>query len=161
MTLIVEDGSGRADATAYADMPYADAYHGARGNAAWAAAELAARQAALVKASDCLDAVYRFRGARLRESQALAWPRVGAADDGGTALAGVPEAVRRACVELALRALAEELLPDERRGGQVLSESLGPISATYAPGAPAGTVRRLVDGLLRQMVRGGRDVVRA
>lgn len=161
MTLIVEDGGGGADATAYADVAYADAYHAARGNAGWAAADVAAREAALTKASDCLDALYRFRGERLHEAQALAWPRVGAADDGGTVLSGVPKAVRRACAELALRALSEELLPDERRGGHVLAESVGPISATYAPGAPAGTVRRLVDGLLREVVRTGHDVVRA
>lgn len=160
MTLIAEDGSGRGDANAYADVAYADAYHGLRGHAAWAAATLAARAAALVKASDCLDAVYRFRGERRHATQALAWPRLGAEDNVGVCLSGVPDAVRRACAELALKALSEELLPDERRGGRVISESLGPLSATYSPHAPAGTVRRLADGLLREVVRSGLDVVR-
>lgn len=161
MSLIVEDGIGRADANSYADMAFADGYHALRGRADWAAASPEEREAALVKATDCLDAVYDFRGEPERLEQALAWPRYCAEDDAGRRLVGVPEMVRRACAELALRALSEDLLPDEARGGRVVSESLGPISATYAEGAPVGTLRRLVDGMLRGVLRSGHDVVRA
>lgn len=161
MTLIIEDGSGRADANCYADTDYADGYHALRGRAEWAAAAAGERAAALIKATDCLDANYSFRGHRETRTQALAWPRCCAEDESGRVISGVPDAVRRACAELALRALTEDLMPDEARGGQVVSESLGPISTTYAPDAPAGTVRRLVDGILRGVVQGGRDVVRA
>jgi hypothetical protein len=161
MTLILEDGSGRADANCYADTAFADGYHTPRGRADWTAATVAAREAALIQASDALDATYSFRGHRLTAAQALAWPRCCAEDNSGRLITGVPEAVRRACAELAWRALGGELLPDEARGGQVVSETVGPISTTYAGGAPAGTVRRLVDGLLRELVRGGLDVVRA
>lgn len=161
MSLILEDGIGRADANSYADLAFADGYHAPRGRAGWAAAAAEEREAALIKATDYLDAVYDFRGDRERSEQALAWPRFCAEDDAGRRMAGVPDAVRRACAELALRALTEDLLPDEARGGRVTSETLGPISTTYDADAPAGTLRRLVDGLLRGVVRGGRDVVRA
>lgn len=161
MTLIIEDGSGRADANCYADLAFADSYHAVRDRDDWAAATIDAREAALIKATDCLDAGRAFRGHPETQEQALAWPRCCAEDDSGRIISGVPEAVRRACAELAWRALTEDLLPDEARGGRVTSESLGPISTTYANDAPTGTVRRLVDGLLRGVVRGGRDVVRA
>ena len=161
MTLIIEDGSGRADANSYADPAFADGYHGLRGRSDWSAATVEAREAALIKATDCLDAAHAFRGHPETQGQALAWPRCCAEDDSGRGISGVPDTVRRACVELARRALTEDLLPDEARGGRVTSESLGPISTTYADDAPTGTVRRMVDGLLRGVVRGGRDVVRA
>lgn len=114
-----------------------------------------------MRASDFLDATQVWRGERLTPGQGLAWPRRDAVDDAGHALAGVPEALRRACAELALTALSEDLLPDERRGGRVLSESVGPVETTYAEGAPAGTVRRMAEGLLRGLVRGGNALVRA
>lgn len=161
MALIVEDGGGRAEACSYVGLAEADGYHGRRGQAGWAAASVEQREAALVKASDCLDAVYAFRGERLKAEQALAWPRAGAEDNAGVLLTGVPAVVRRACAELALRALSEELLPDLARGGRVRGESVGPVSVSYFDGAPAGTVRRLVDGLLRGVVRAGCDLARA
>ncbi len=161
MTLIVEDGGGHADANAYVSVAEADEYFALRGNAAWAAAEAADKEAAIVRATDYLDAGHAFRGVRASQTQALAWPRLGAEDDAGRAIAGVPEAVRRACAELALRALAGDLLPDAPRGGGVKSESVGPLSVTYADGAPAGTVRAAVDRLLRPVVRAGSDVMRA
>lgn len=161
MTLIVEDGSGRADANAYVSVAEADAYFALRNNAAWAAAAAADKEAAIVRATDYLDAGYAFRGVRASQTQALAWPRLAAEDDAGRAIAGVPEAVRRACIELALRALDGELLPDAPRGGRVKSESLGPLSVTYADGAPAGTARAAIDRLLRPVLRGGNDVTRA
>ncbi len=161
MTIIVEDGSGRADATAYVDVAWTDAYHALRGNAAWAAAAVADKEAALVKASDCLDAGYAFRGERLRPDQALSWPRSGAEDEAGASLSGVPEPVKRACAELALRALSEELMPDAARGGLIKSESVGPVSTSYFEGAPGGTRRRLVDGILRGVTRAGNDLARA
>lgn len=161
MSLIIEDGSGRADANCYVDLAFADGYHALRGRSDWAAATSEAREVALIKATDCLDAAHSFRGHRVTQHQALAWPRCCAEDDSCRLILGVPEPVRRACAELAWRGLTEELLPDEARGGRVTSESLGPISTTYASDAPVGTVRRQVDGLLRGVTRSGHDVVRA
>lgn len=161
MTIIVEDGGGRADATAYADIAYADGHHAQRGNDAWAAAAVPSREAALIRATDCLNAAWHYRGSVLNDVQALAWPRQGVEDDTGRTILGVPEAIKRACAELALKALTEELLPDQPRGGLIESESLGPMSMRYAAGAPAGTTRRLVEGLLRGLLRSGIDLARA
>ncbi|MBY0430329.1 MAG: hypothetical protein K2Q10_03955 [Rhodospirillales bacterium] len=157
--LIVEDGSGLGDANAYLAVAEADSYHALRGNAAWAAAEDAAKEAAIVRATDTLDWSYGWRGAPA--GGALSWPRTGAADDTGRALVGVPEAVRRACAELALRALSGELRPDLPRGGRITHESAGPISVSYAAEAPAETVRPAVEALLRPLLRCGNHMVRA
>lgn len=140
MALIVEDGTGLPDAEAYISVADADAYHAARGNAAWAALAEPAKEAALRLATDYMEAEYgpRWRGNRLTAEQALSWPR---------GVEGVPEAVRRANAELAVRASAGPLLADQ--GPAVKQETVGPISVTYADGARQSTRYAAVDAALR------------
>lgn len=140
MALIVEDGTGLPDAEAYISVADADAYHAARGNAAWAALTTPAKEAALRLATDYMEAEYgpRWLGNRLTAEQALSWPRD---------VEGVPEAVRRANAELAVRASAGPLLADQ--GPAVKQETVGPLSVTYADGARQSTRYVAVEALLR------------
>lgn len=141
MALIVEDGSGLPDAEAYISVADADAYHHARGNVAWAALTTEAKEAALRLGADYMGAVYgpKWCGKRLTDTQALDWPRTGRE--------GVPEAVRRANAELAVRASAGPLLADQ--GPAVKQETVGPLSVTYADGARQSTRYAAVDAALR------------
>jgi hypothetical protein len=140
MAIVIEDGTGKPDAEAYISVADADAYFAARGNAAWGALNTAAKEAALRLGADYMAAVYgpRWCGERLTDTQALDWPR----DE-----QGVPEAVKRANAELAVRASAGVLLADQ--GAQVKSETVGPISVTYADGARQETRYASVDASLR------------
>lgn len=126
MALVVEDGTGLADAEAYISVADADTYFAARGNATWAALTTEAKEQALRLGADYMGAVYgpRWCDDRLTATQALDWPR---------GVQGVPEAVKRANAELAVRASAGPLLADQ--GAAVQSETVGPISVTYAEGA--------------------------
>lgn len=162
MALAVEDGTGVADAEAYISVTDADAYFSARGNATWAALDPTAKEQVLRKGADYLESEFRWRGDRATSTQALSWPRSGVTMD-GVALASdaVPLAIKRANAELAVRASAADLKADE--GAQVLSEQVGPIAVTYAPGARQGTRYAAVDAMLAAYVRGGGavSVVRA
>lgn len=155
MALVVEDGTGLPDAQTYISVEDADAYHEARGNMAWGDLALPAREAALLNATDYMGAVYgqRWGGERMLATQALDWPRSGHE--------GVPEAVRRACAELALRASTGPLLADQ--GPAVKSETVGPLSVTYADNARQGVKYALVDSMLAGLIRpaGAIPVVRA
>lgn len=120
-TLIPEDGTGLETANVYAARAAADTYHDDRGNAAWAAASTDARDRALIRATEFLDASYVWRGYVLRQAQALAWPRRRyfnesfvegypsaygqLVDRDGRYLDGVPVPVQRATFELALLAI--------------------------------------------------------
>lgn len=150
-TLTVEDGTGLPTADSYVSIDTADAYHLRIGNAAWAAATGADREAALRRATQYIDSKYQFRGEPLEEDQALAWPRT---IDGETP----PWPVKRlsgACCELALRALAAPLFADQT-GGEVVSETVGPISVTYAQAGLGGQTRFAgVDALLAPYTAGG------
>jgi hypothetical protein len=158
MALIVEDGTGKADAESYISVADATAYHAARGNAAWAAlASDAVREQMLRKATDYMEQAYseRWKGERATTDQALSWPRSGVH---GVDSDVVPSAVSRACAELALRAISGDLAPD--LSGQVKSETVGPISVTYADGARQQVKFQAVDSMLSALLEGSSITVK-
>jgi hypothetical protein len=86
LTLIKEDGTGKADANAYASAADGDAYHeGHLYASAWTAATTANKEKALVMATRLLDAEYQFNGFKGGDAQALQWPRVDCPDPDGAA----------------------------------------------------------------------------
>lgn len=138
--LIVETGAGVPGAESFASVADADAYHAARGNEAWAGLSESRREQCLRLATDYMEAVYGrlWLSERRTEAQGLSWPRVG--------WPGVPAPVRIACVELALRAAAGPLMPDQ--GPAVQSEQVGPLLVAYQDGARQGVRYALVDKML-------------
>lgn len=158
MTLIVEDDTGRLDAEAYVAVAPFKAYCDGRG-LSYAGQTDTQIEVALRRATDWIDTSFRYKGARLVAAQALEFPRAGMTDHSGYDVAGVPARVKRACNELAFRALTETLTPDLDRGGRVTSESIGPISVTYADDAPAGKTIRIAENLLAPYVRADGDTL--
>ena len=157
MALEVEDGTGKSTAESYISVADASTYHTARGNAAWAAlASDTVREQCLRKATDYMEQVYRSRwqGCRVGETQALSWPRYDVEVEGYAIDSDVvPDAVKRACAELALRASAADLNPDLTQG--VLSEQVGSISVTYDKASPQFTRYRAIDALLSPYLKAG------
>lgn len=151
--LIVEDGTGKPDAESYASVAEADAYHAARGATAWAALSGADKAIKLRLATDYMQQRYggKWKGYRATDVQALDWPRFGVVVDRVTlASDSVPVQVRRACCELALKATAQALIVDE--AAQVKSESVGPLSVTYADGARQQTRFAAVEAMLAPLL---------
>lgn len=159
MTLIVEDGTGRADAESYISVAGATVYHAARGNVAWAALpDDTAREQALRNATGYMEQFYRARwaGRRMTGTQALSWPRAYVPMLDGPGSYGpnpsyypqdaVPVGVANACAELALRAAVGQLAPD--LGPQKKSTTVGPISVTYADGTRQSKKYLAVDNML-------------
>lgn len=154
MALIVEDGSGRADAESYLSVAEADAYFAERGGpAAWTGAATADKEAALRYAARWLDGRYRWRGAIFDAEQGLGWPRTGARDDDGRTLAGVPQRLKDAAAELALAHLDEAL--NAARDRETRRERVNGLEVEYAAGAAPARRHPYVDGLLRGLVVGG------
>lgn len=157
MALVIEDGSGVADAEAYISVADADAYFTARGGAAWAALDTAGKEQALRRSTDYLEAAYAWRGERATSTQALSWPRACVVVDGFLiASTIVPLAIQRANAELAVRASAGDLAADQ--AAQVKQETVGPITVVYADGARQGVRYALVDALVAAYVRGGGQI---
>lgn len=161
--LVVEDGTGLPNADSYISTSDADTYHGNRGNAAWAAMAAPAKESALRQATDFMSTL-RWSGVRATSTQALDWPRAGTELNGFTIAANVvPEAARRACAELALRASAGSLSPDAEP--VVLEETVGPLTTKYAAPSASGAgmfpaVVAMLSGLLASSSRNQVTMVR-
>jgi hypothetical protein len=156
MALIVEDGTGKADAESYISVADATAYHAARGNAAWATlASDTVREQLLRRATEYMLESYRQRwqGYRISSTQALDWPRAGVCVDGYLiAINIVPVEVQRACAELALKAATADLAADV--GQTARRVKVGPIEKEYAPNASPVKRYRAVDLLLAPFLSG-------
>ena len=76
LTLIKEDGTGKADANSYASVADGDAYHAGHLYAtAWTGATDDNKAVALVMATRLIDAEFQFNGTRTTAGQCLQWPR--------------------------------------------------------------------------------------
>lgn len=174
MAFVVEDGTGLANANAYVSLAEFKAYQDDRGSS-YPADNLI--QQAIVRATVYMVSRYRLRwkGIRVKATQALDWPRSGVLTEDYYDPPGdltyvvpddvVPADIKSACTMLAAREITTpgELNEVFARGGQVASESAsaGPVSSSksYAPGAPAATTYASVDGILQPYMRGAKGQV--
>ena len=154
MALVVEDGSEKTNANSYVSVSEADAYHADRGNAAWANASADEKEQALIKATEYLDFRYygRWKGYKATEDQSLEWPREWVYDRSGWLLEDIPQRLKDATCEAALRALSEELSPDVSRDQMQRRVTVGPITTEYQDRAPASKQFTKVFRLLRGLV---------
>lgn len=108
MTFTVEDGTGVANANSLCSIADADAYFVDRGVSLWSG-PASSKQQALVRATDYIQTRWgrKLRGSLALADQALCFPRSDIDEDDV-----VPSAVKKACAELALRALSASLEPD-------------------------------------------------
>jgi hypothetical protein len=164
MSLIVEDGTGRANAQSYASVAEADAYHAAHGNVAWTGAD-ALKEAALVRATAWLDAAfyYRWPSVKMNHTQALEFPRLAATDVEGYALDPVPAELKTALYEAALVELVSpgRLSHDDSDNGTIKAESEGGVSKTYNGKKNPSNWPLIYTPLRRILLPAGHPVVRA
>lgn len=144
MALIVESGQGLPNADSYVSVADCAAYAAAHG-LTFAGTE-PAQEARLRRATQYLDAQYSFKGTESTDTQALAWPR-------DVAPGTVPREIVSACCELACKTGDLWADVDPRA---IVSQTVGPISTTYAEPVNGGQKRfAAVDSLLRRWVSGG------
>ncbi|MEI6207301.1 MAG: DnaT-like ssDNA-binding protein [Desulfuromonadales bacterium] len=180
MALICETGAIVAGAESYCSVSEADTYHAKNSNTTWIGAD-AVKEAALRKAARYLDGHYRGRwmGYRVQPiTQTMEWPRlyvpfVGAAPGlvPGHEYASylpsnaIPQRLKEAQCELALRALSGDLAADLTASVRRTRSKIDVIENEYeyTPGAKAGQLEyQIVDQLLSDYLKpaGSIDLVR-
>lgn len=121
ITLVLEDGTGVANANSFVDVAFADAYHLTRFNDQWSGTD-EAKKSALVVAADYMKSRFNYRGIKthLDTGQSLPFPRRGICDADGQEYDrfAVPDPVQEAQAELALVAICS--------GGSIEPAILGP-----------------------------------
>lgn len=145
--ITVEDGTGLADADAYAAIATVAAYATARA-LTWTGTDTV-KEAAIREATIYLDTSYQWKGAIEEETQALSWPREGVLDREGREVTGLPQRVIDACCELAVMKLSAALVTS-RSEAEVQSMTAGSVSITYSSGNRVKEAERFawVDRLL-------------
>lgn len=160
MIFIVEDGTGRFDSNALADIRFVDQYADDMGDLRWGydlpeldpEDQILKKQRSIVAASRWLSASYIWKGSRAVEAQAFEWPRSVEQDE----VPWIPVQIKYAVAEAASRIYAGiNMSPDLARGGEVKSEKVGPIAITYKDDAIAGTTFGIIDSYVRAYSLGG------
>lgn len=161
MAITVEDGSGLSNAETYATVAALKAYCDGRGYSYGSSSDTVLEQKLRI-AADYINAKWRFKGTRKVSSQAMEFPRTGCMDTSGYEVTGVPARVANACCELAYNAISESLFQNLDRGGKIASESVGPISVSYAADAPAEKLYAAAESFLKPYIMaGGREFMAA
>lgn len=131
MALIIEDGTGKADAESYATAADLASY-AARYGVTVPATE-AEQESLLLRAAVQMQ-VMGWKGQKASAAQALAWPRSGAQVDGEI----LPSTLIPARIEYGQMALAAEIHnddidpPDQRTGAVVRERVEGAVDVQYA-----------------------------
>lgn len=162
MALVVENGTGMSNSDAFVSVADCSAYFTNRqGSTAWNASTNDPQEAAIRNATAYLNRRYAtlWRGRRVRDEQALAWPRSFITDTDGFAVdaVSVPQEVIDACCEAAVLALSEDLLPDIANSGIISEESVsvGSVRTTtkYEGGKSQVKRYRKIETLLRGLLK--------
>lgn len=155
MAFVVETGQGSSNANSFASVANANDYASTRSLTAWTGSD-AVKESALVRATDYMEATYRqsWLGFRTSQTQALSWPRTNVEVDLFPLDADiVPVPVINACIELAIRALTENLLDD--LGQRVKREKVDVVEVEYADGSDAVKRFAMVSRMLSPFIFGG------
>lgn len=139
MAIVVEDGTGLDNAESYGSVVEADAYFTKRGVVRWTDTTTQQKEIALINATETIDLLLGlvFIGVKLKENQALQFPRVaqqnyarpfGSGAYSGyygemqrssmvlgilpTVTIGIETDLKRAAFEFAVRSLDKSLMPD-------------------------------------------------
>jgi hypothetical protein len=163
MAIVVEDGTGLANAVSYVSAEDATLYHQARGNLKWEEQGTPEQEAALIRATQYVDGKYHSRWVGYRangRNQALDWPRLNAYDSGNNFIASdeIPSELEQAISEAALRELVSpnSLLPDFKTSDRITSQTVGPISTDFAvSNSSVVPVTPVIDNLLQGILKDG------
>lgn len=166
--LVVEDGTGKPDADAYASRQAVLDYWAARDDTAFSAATAAKADGAIRRATQFLDAQWsdRFKGARAGEAQAREWPRTGVTTSEGWLVDGVPKCIIEATAELSKMALAGPLAGSGAASSApsqsaITSLEAGPVKISYATAQKPsietdhGDKFYLIGRILRPVIKSG------
>lgn len=149
MSLTVEDGTGLSNAESYISAADAGTYHSNRGNTTWASLSDAVKEQCLRKATDYMVAMYRgqWQGDRISSDQSLDFPRSGVVvDNVDIDSDSVPDKIKNACAELALKANSDDLFEDQDQA--MISLGVGSLNIAYDKASPQRKRYMLVEAMI-------------
>lgn len=159
MAIVVEDGTAKIDANSYNAISDIDTFASDQNldDSEWADLEAAAKEAALLNATNDLEARWAglWVGDRKTKDQALAWPRSWAYDEDGYLLDDdvVPPRVIKAHAFLTIDYANDRVNLDRATPQEVEEVNVGSIGVKFAEGSGASN-ETFVDNLLYPLTSG-------
>ena len=101
VNLIVENGSGLPNANSYCDLDYALEYCTMKGYTSWQSLSENEQKVFIIRGTEFVDNFFNWRGRKGKGSQALSFPRIDLYDDDQYLIHGIPEKLKKACLEAA------------------------------------------------------------
>lgn len=102
VALIVEDGSGVSDSNVYSDLDYAVEYCVMKGYDTFISLSEDEQKVALIRGTDFVDNFFHWKGVSLKgQYQSMSFPRERIYDDRGYEIKGIPDKLKKACIEAA------------------------------------------------------------
>lgn len=101
VNLIVENGSGLPNANSYCDLDYALEYCTMKGYTSWQSLSETEQKVFIIRGTEFVDNFYNWRGRKGTGGQALSFPRIDLYDDDQYLIHGIPEKLKKACLEAA------------------------------------------------------------
>lgn len=147
ITLVVEDGTGLETANTYISATDADLYNANLGRAEWSVLDVEVKAAALIKATQFIDASFQWIGKKKTSAQGLKWPRIEGktpegieiqlSDSDGFGIEGVPSPVSKAVAETAFLSLSNDLFQVADPNGKVIRDKTDVLETEYQPESPS------------------------
>lgn len=179
VTLVVEDGTGISNANSYCTLDYALEYCTMKGYTDWQNLSENEQKIYIIRGTEFVDNFYNWRGIRYRQSQSMAFPRDNIYDDDRYEVVGIPEKLKKACIEAAFLNVssgANTLFSTKDENGAIKKKKVETLEIEYfgnqqaTSSASAESVdyttiydilNKLLKGLYREKGEGGSVCTRA
>ena len=118
----------------YIDAVAANAWCVARGITSFAEIDAGDQDKLLLRASEWIDARFRFRGTKQDTNQGRAWPRRHVVDEAGETITGIPQAVIQVTIELAILLAEDEEAAEQALGisPAIVQQKAGGVEVRFA-----------------------------
>jgi len=134
VNLIVENGSGLPNANSYCDLDYALEYCTMKGYTSWQSLSETQQKVFIIRGTEFIDNFYNWRGRKGTSSQALSFPRLDLYDDDQYLIHGIPEKLKKACLEAAFlnsTTDAETLFTTKDENGAIKKQKVDTLEVEY------------------------------
>lgn len=134
VNLIVEDGSGLPNANSYCDLDYALEYCTNKGYTSWLSLSEAEQKVFIIRGTEFVDNFYMWKGRKGKGSQALSFPRLDLYDDDRYLINGIPDKLKRACLEAAFlnsTSGADTLFTTKDENGAIKRQKVDSLEVEY------------------------------
>lgn len=169
ITLVVENGTGLPDANSYCDLDFAIEYCTMKGYTDWLKLSENQQKIFIIRGTEFVDNFYTWKGIRHRQSQSMAFPRDDIYDDDRYPVDGIPDKLKKACIEAAFlnaSSSANTLFSTKDENGKVKKQKVDTLEVEYFNAEQSGlsaadvdykTIYDILNKLLKGLYKTGDD----